>query len=189
MDYVKIPLAAGYYLAEARGEIIAYTDDDVVVDRGWVHALAGVFAEEAEAMAVPGSVVPYELETEAQLLFKQYGGFGRGFKRKWYRLNRDRHGREVFHIHAGQFGTGANMAYRRSLFERIGVFDPALDIGAVTNGGGELEMFFRVLQERQTRVYEPNTIVRHRHRRKYAQPRVQITDFGLGFYAYLVRRP
>ena len=29
-------------IAEARGEIIAYTDDDVVVDRGWVRALAGV---------------------------------------------------------------------------------------------------------------------------------------------------
>jgi O-antigen biosynthesis protein len=115
--------------------------------------------------------VPYELETEAQLLFEQYGGFGRSFKRKWYRLNRDRHGREVVHIRDGQFGMGANMAYRCSLFERIGVFDPALDIGAVTNGGVDFELFFRVLQERQTLVYEPNAIVRHRHRREFAQLR------------------
>jgi hypothetical protein len=45
-------------IAEARGEIIAYTDDDVVVDRGWVRALAEVFAAEAEVMAVTGLVVP-----------------------------------------------------------------------------------------------------------------------------------
>jgi O-antigen biosynthesis protein len=176
-------------IAEARGEIIAYTDDDVEVDRGWVRALAGVFAAEAEVMAVTGLVVPLELETEAQRLFEQYGGFGRGFERKSYRLNCDRHrrGREVFHLRTGQFGTGANMAFRRSLFERIGGFDPGLDVGTVTNGGGDLEMFFRVLQEGHTLVYEPNALVRHRHRRDYAQLREQITNFGVGFHAYLVR--
>jgi GT2 family glycosyltransferase len=174
-------------IAEARGEIIAYTDDDVVVDRGWVRALARVFAEEAAVMAVTGLVVPSELETEAQQLFERYGGFGRGFERRRYRLNRDRRGGEVFHIRTGQFGTGANMAYRRSLFARIGGFDPALDVGTVTNGGGDLDMFFRVLQEGHTLVYEPSALVRHRHRRDYAQLRVQITDFGVGFYAYLVR--
>jgi GT2 family glycosyltransferase len=174
-------------IAEARGEIIAYTDDDVVVDRGWVRALAEVFAAEAEVMAVTGLVVPLELETEAQCLFEQYGGFGRGFDRRWFRLNRDGHGQKMFHLRAGRFGTGANMAYRRSLFARIGGFDPALDVGTVTHGGGDLEMFFRVLQAGYTLVYEPSALVRHRHRRDYAQLREQITDFGVGFYAYLVR--
>ena len=175
-------------IAEARGEIIAYTDDDVVVDRGWVRALAGVFAEEAEVMAVTGLVVPLELETEAQLLFEQYGGFGRGFERQWYRVDRESGERAATrHGGAGKFGTGANMAYRRSLFERIGGFDPALDVGTVTNGGGDLEMFFRVLKEGHTLVYEPSALVRHRHRRDYAQLRTQITNNGMGFYAYLVR--
>jgi O-antigen biosynthesis protein len=175
-------------IAEARGEIIAYTDDDVVVDRGWVRALAGVFAEEAEVMAVTGLVVPLELETEAQLLFEQYGGFGRGFERKWYRADGESGERAATrHGGTGKFGTGANMAFRRSLFERIGGFDPALDVGTVTNGGGDLEMFFRVLQEGHTLVYEPSALVRHRHRRDYAQLRTQITNNGVGLYAYLVR--
>jgi O-antigen biosynthesis protein len=175
-------------IAEARGEIIAYTDDDVVVDRGWVRALAGVFAEEAGVMAVTGLVVPLELETEAQLLFEQYGGFGRGFERKWYRADGESGERAATrHGGTGKFGTGANMAFRRNLFARIGGFDPALDVGTVTNGGGDLEMFFRVLQEGHTLVYEPSALVRHRHRRDYAQLRRQITDFGVGFYAYLVR--
>jgi O-antigen biosynthesis protein len=138
-------------------------------------------------MAVTGLVVPLELETEAQLLFERYGGFGRGFDRRCYRLNCGGCGREVFHLRAGRFGTGANMAFRRSLFARIGGFDPALDVGTVTNGGGDLEMFFRVLQEGHTLVYEPSALVRHRHRRDYAQLRAQITNFGVGFQAYLVR--
>jgi O-antigen biosynthesis protein len=174
-------------IAEARGEIIAYTDDDVVVDPGWARALAHVFAQHPEVMAVTGLVVPYELETEAQMFFERYGGFGRGFERKWYRVDRQSSGQLTEYIRAGRFGTGANMAYHHRLFDRIGGFDPALDVGTVTNGGGDLEMFFRVLQEGQTLVYEPSALVRHRHRRDYAQLRTQITNFGVGFSAYLVR--
>jgi GT2 family glycosyltransferase len=174
-------------IAEARGEIIAFTDDDVVVDAGWVSALAQVFSESPEVMAVTGLVVPYELETEAQVLFERYYGFGKGFERKRYHIDRGRGRKEKFHIRAGRFGTGANMAFRRSLFEKIGGFDPALDVGTVTNGGGDLEMFFRVIQEGYTLVYEPRAIVRHRHRRDYAGLRKQMTDWGIGCYSYLVR--
>ena len=174
-------------IAEARGDILAYTDDDVIVDTHWVRALARVFAEQPEVMAVTGLVVPYELETEAQQLFERYGGFGRGFEPHTYRVDHNSGTRDLFHIHPGKFGTGANMAYRRSVFAHIGPFDPALDVGTVTNGGGDLEMFFRVLQAGHALAYEPSALVRHRHRRDYAQLRTQITDFGIGFYAYLVR--
>ena len=87
----------------------------------------------------------------------------------------------------GQFGTGANMSYRRSLFEQIGRFDPALDVGTVTNGGGDLEMFFRVLKEGHTLVYEPSAIVRHCHRREHALLRTQIANNGVGLSSYFVR--
>ncbi|MGH2522486.1 MAG: glycosyltransferase family 2 protein, partial [Anaerolineales bacterium] len=78
-------------------------------------------------------------------------------------------------------------AYRCSVFAQLGLFDPALDVGTVTNGGGDLEMYFRVLAEGHTLVYEPNAIVRHRHRREYAQLRRQISCNGNGLYAYFVR--
>lgn len=173
-------------ILEARGEIIAYTDDDVVVDPGWITALVRVFTEAPEAMAITGLVVPYELETEAQRLFERYGGFGRGFQRLWYHLDQESDERWTYYG-AGRYGTGANMAYRRSLFEQIGYFDPALDVGTVTNGGGDLEMFFRVLKEGHTLVYQPGALVRHRHRRDYAQLRTQLRNHGIGFSAYLVR--
>jgi GT2 family glycosyltransferase len=175
-------------IMEAHGEIIAYTDDDVVVDARWVSALAQIFAENPEVMAVTGLVVPYELETKAQILFEEYGGFGRGFKRRWYRVDREEGERvAIHHGWTALFGTGANMAYRRSLFNRIGYFDPAMDVGTATNGGGDLDMFFRVLHEGYMLVYEPSAIVRHRHRRDYASLRTQIANNGVGFSAYLVR--
>jgi GT2 family glycosyltransferase len=172
-------------IAEARGDIIAYTDDDVIVDPDWVLSLVRVFQENPDVMAVTGLVVPYALETEAQLLFEIYGGFGRGFVRKRYQLQN--HKSHWYDLGTGQIGTGANMAYRRRLFETIGGFDPALDVGTVTNGGGDLEMFFRVLKEGHTILYEPTAIVRHRHRRSYQQLRTQIANNGVGLVSFWVR--
>src|SRR6185312_16003710 len=46
-------------IEESVGEIIAFTDDDVIVDRGWTLALARVFASAPNAWAVTGLVAPF----------------------------------------------------------------------------------------------------------------------------------
>ena len=171
---------------EARGEIVAFTDDDVSVDAGWVKAIEAAFHEEPEAMCVTGLVVADEIDTPAQALFEAYGGFGRGFQRGVYRVGPGESAGAKYGG-TGRFGTGANMAFRRSYFEREGLFDPALDVGTPANGGGDLEMFFRVLKTGDALVYEPAALVRHRHRRDYASLRAQLANNGIGFYAYLVR--
>ena len=172
-------------ILEARGEIIAFTDDDVIVDPNWIHAFALLFLEDPLVMAATGLVAPYELETEAQLLFEEHGGFGRGFRRIW-----NRHETSILRwglIGTGQYGTGANMAFRVSIFKEIGFFDTALDVGTVTNGGGDLEMYFRILKEGHTLVYEPSAIVKHRHRRDYASLKYQLANNGKGLVAYFTR--
>lgn len=191
MRYVREPRpgldwARNRAVREARGEIVAFTDDDVSVDRGWVRTLAAAFAEEPHAMCVTGLVLPDEIDTDAQLLFEKYGGFGRGFRREVYRVAGG-NGAARRYGGTGRFGTGANMAFRRVFFDREGLFDPALDVGTPSNGGGDLEMFFRVLKAGHALVYEPAAMVRHRHRRDYADLRRQIENNGIGFYAYLVR--
>lgn len=173
-------------IEEACGEIVAFTDDDVVVDPGWTRALAKNFAENPDTMAVTGLVVPYELQTEAQYWFEELGGFGRGYNRCWYHTAVG--DRIAFrHGGAGKFGTGANMAFRRCLFEKIGAFDPALDVGTCTRGGGDLEMFFRVLKTGHTLVYDPSAMVRHRHRISYGALYNQIRNNGIGFFSYVTR--
>ncbi len=172
-------------ITEAGGDIIAFTDDDVTVDPGWISALVVPFATDGTVAAVTGLVLPAELETEAQVLFERYRSFGRGFVRRRIAPG----GGPLAHRYgaAGDYGTGANMAFRRSLFGRIGAFDPALDVGTPTRGGGDLDMFFRVLKDGQVLVYEPRAIVRHRHRRSMEALRSQIADHGVSFSSYIVR--
>ncbi len=174
-------------IAEATGDIVAFTDDDVVVDPCWVHAIAAVFRADPSVAAVTGLVLPAELDTDAQVLFERYRGFGRGFQRRRVAPRRDEWPLAARYGLAGDYGTGANMAFRREVFERIGPFDPALDVGTPARGGGDLEMFFRLLKEGHALVYEPAAIVRHRHRRSWAELRRQIADHGISFSAYLVR--
>ncbi len=77
-------------IAEARGEIIAYTDDDVSVDPGWAAAIGRLFAAHSAIARSPGSSSPDETDVESQRLFEQYGGFGRGFEREYFRVEQRR---------------------------------------------------------------------------------------------------
>ena len=43
-----------------------------------------------QVMAVTGLVIPHELDTPSQRLFETYGGFGRGFVRRWFRADTSR---------------------------------------------------------------------------------------------------
>ena len=171
-------------ILEATGEIIAYTDDDVIVDPDWVRQLAQVFGENPQVMAVTGLVIPHELETDAQVLFELNGGFGRGFEQQWlhFPLGQAMHWSD---LGTGNLGTGANMAFRRSVFQQVGGFDPALDVGTATQGAGDLELFFRILKAGYPLVYEPRALVRHRHRRDYVQLRSQLKHNGSVYAAFI----
>jgi len=162
---------------ESRGEVIAFTDDDVRVDPRWVGEVQRAFDADPELGLVTGLVEPAELETEAQSWFEVYGGFGRGF-RAWHRVHR--RGRAISWTEAGvgEYGAGANMALRRTALVDTGLFDPALDVGTPSRGGGDLDIFFRVFKSGWLCRYEPKALVRHRHRREMAGLVRQMGDYG-----------
>lgn len=62
----------------SHGDIIIFTDDDVVVEADWLEKLIVPFAE-PDVMVVTGNVLPQKMDTEAQRMFEEYGGLGRWF--------------------------------------------------------------------------------------------------------------
>jgi len=78
------------------------------------------------------------------------------------------------------------MAFRRDVFKSVGTFDVALDVGTPSNGGGDVDMFHRVVAGGLTLVYEPCALVWHMHRREWPLLRRLVFANGQSFGAYLI---
>ena len=190
VHYVREPkpgldFARNRALKEATNEILAFLDDDVVVDRNWLDGFIEAWAENPDAAAFTGLVLPYELATEAQILFEHNGGFRRGFEK--IRYGQILPSNPLYPCGSGIFGAGCNMAFRREILLKLGGFDEALDTGAPLPGGGDLDIFYRVIRAGYPLVYEPQYLVFHQHRREKEKLRRQYWTWGLGFTAFVVK--
>ena len=192
-------------LRAAHGTYVAFTDDDVVVDRLWLRALASRLVAHPEEIGVCGMVLPLDLRTSAQVRLECYrGGFGpRGMRAESRAMGRrsgiaalldprvqtvDATGRVVASeslYRVGQFGVGANMAFRTSALREAGGFDTRLGAGTPACGGEDIELFVRVVWRGARIGYEPAAIVLHEHRGDEDALRAQMRQYGTGFTAAL----
>ena len=170
---------------EAHGDWVAFMDDDVSADAGWLDGFLDAAGGYDDAGCITGLVLPLELETDAQILFEKNGGFRKGFLRVVHRPFAK--GKPSYPCFPGLFGTGANMAVRRNVVRELGGFDDALDTGAPLPGGGDLDMFYRIIRAGHALVYEPSALVFHRHRRKMKELRRQYWSWGLGFMSFAAK--
>ena len=169
-------------IAESTTDILAFIDDDAVADERWLESIVRVFLADSSVGVVTGLVMARELEHEAQADFESMGGFRRGFARKWgIPCPKDGQWLAGHLTGIGDFGVGTNLSFRRSVFDFVGGFDPALDAGTITGGAGDLEMMFRSVKAGWTIVYEPAAIVWHRHRRTRTELAKQLHANGAVF--------
>ena len=139
-------------LAEATGDVVAYIDDDVVVQPGWAQALADCF-EQTGADMVGGKIIPLWLADRPEWLRDELMGpitvlnFGPSRKRlQWH-----------------QPILGANFAIRCSSAARFGPCDGALGRrGNRWVGGEDLELFQRWFRQGAVIFYEPAAVVQHK---------------------------
>lgn len=156
-----LDLARNAGIRASRHALIAFCDDDVVLHAQWCREMRRSFAD-PQVEAVTGLVLPLELETPAQRLFEFEWGFGRGFRPLVFGPDFFARTRSVG-CPAWEFGAGASMGFRRSLFERVGLFDERLDAGAA-GCSGDSEMWYRVVAEGGTCLYNPRIVGFHQHR-------------------------
>lgn len=172
-------------MTEAQGRILAFTDDDVIVDSQWLAALAEGFTTTGGVGCVTGLILPAALETPAQLLIERHGRFGKGFTLRIFDWDGNRPADPLFPFTAGRFGSGANMAFDAALLRELGGFDPATGAGTPARGGDDLSAFFRVVACGRRLVYQPGALIWHHHRRELAGVRTQAYGYGVGLGAYL----
>jgi glucosyl-dolichyl phosphate glucuronosyltransferase len=137
-------------VGEARGEIIAFTDDDVVADPHWLSNLERTF-DECDCSAVGGRVVPLWGHAKPDWLEirDQYAvvNFDFGDERKEIQIQ----------------PLGANSAFRKRMFQKYGLF--RLDLGPNsihhTITCEDVELANRLIRGGEKVVYCPDAVIYH----------------------------
>lgn len=143
--------ARNHGAAQSSGELLAFLDDDTLVEPGWANALVAAFATTG-CDAIGGRVV-LRLEGPAPRWLTP--------KLRSYLAEHDL-GAESRWVPAEPVPVGANCAVRRAAFESAGRFLVGLDrTGASLLSNGDTE-FFRRCQRNGGRVwYEAGALVEH----------------------------
>lgn len=137
-------------IAEARGDIIIFGDDDILVAPDWLTQLLTPFSTAQSGLigAVGGEVIPvfpdglppWVAEWHAPLAFRKDAG----------------------PLPSRHSPMGANLAIPREVFARVGIFHPALDRAAGNYfSGGDSEMVRRIRAAGLEIWFAPRAAVRH----------------------------
>jgi glycosyltransferase involved in cell wall biosynthesis len=126
----------------AHGEIIAFTDGDCWVPSHWLKSLLKKY-DQAEFVAFGGEYLPARVKTlvERYLAARQFQSLSTLRDTKPY-----------------PYLLGGNMAFRREVFEKLGLFHPE----QIT--GGDVEIAWRIQFKLNKKIaFEPTAFVYHYH--------------------------
>lgn len=164
-------------VAAARGEVAVFVDDDVRPEPGWIEPLLAGFAPGVDVVC--GLVLPETLEAEAQIAFQYDLGFG-GMGHLPLMFDREFLDKTAGSPPVWDIGAGANMAVRRQRVLELGGFDERVGPGAAGGCGDDSEYWHRVLHAGGRIVYEPLSVVCHRHRDSWSDLKRQAYGYGFG---------
>jgi len=163
----------------ARGELVAFTDDDVrIVDSDWLDRLASHFSDSSIGYAA-GNVLAAEVRTCAQQMWERKGGLSKGPSVR-------RFGQELFRtprlagVPLRLIACGANSMIRRRILEKVGGYDERFGVGAPVGHAQSHEICYKVLRAGYDALYDPRAIVLHHHPETLRELRRRLFQYGIG---------
>ncbi|MBI3321338.1 MAG: glycosyltransferase family 2 protein [Candidatus Omnitrophica bacterium] len=143
-------------IQEARGEWIAFTDDDVIPEPNWIAALRQG-TQTFQADGIGGRILPLWMQEPPAWLLRQPDLLG-------VLTLLDRGPVPIVAtLKDAYFIFGANMAFRHNLFEKLGLFRTDLGVvGKTAMRGEDTEFVVRAVQAGKRVVYAPEVVVCHK---------------------------
>jgi glycosyltransferase involved in cell wall biosynthesis len=153
-DELGLSVGRNLGIAEAAYDLIAFLDDDAVPCVEWVHQVTSTFALDTrqQYLALGGRVDP---------------DWRHGKRPSWMNLDLEKYlscinwSESARVITAAEYIVGANMTFRRKVFDEFGFFDPSLgrkgDAGLLSNE--EISLISKIGHERI--IYNPHAQAYH----------------------------
>ncbi len=170
--------AVNRYLNKAKGEIVAFTDDDCVVTKNWLNQISRSFANNDETAGVFGNIYPYKNKKKH-------------FCPSTFIKNKEKFITNPNLIHYKKIGLGNNMAFKAEVFKQIGGFKEWLGPGSAAHSAFEGEFIYRVLKNKYLLFFNPQIKVFHDRwldfrKENYLQCKYSCGNMAFYFY-YLCR--
>ena len=140
-------------IKEAKGNIIIYVDDDALVDSNYIRIYAEHFAAHPETMAAGGPIEPlYETQEPSWM-----SPYTKALLTAW--MN---YGTQVREYPNGRYPGGGNAAYRKEVFERVGLFNTELGRkGNLLLASEEKDIFDKMKALDMKVLYLPTPVLHH----------------------------
>jgi glycosyltransferase involved in cell wall biosynthesis len=169
-------------LARAEGVIVAFIDDDVVVDARWMGNSVDALLSDADVVCVTGRTASPQLH-DAMRLAPELSG--EGSLRRTYHRSDTGSGHRLLSDTAGGLGSGAGIVMLTDVGRELGGFDLALGPATAACGGEHIDLLVRLLGSGYTVLYEPNAIIWREHPAHAEGRRRQIYRYGIGLGAII----
>lgn len=166
-------------IKESKGDIIVFADDDFIVKKGWIDNLIPNFCDK-RISCVTGRMISYRHD-DASCLYEKAMSYDRGLKKRVFSRS-DLKVRNLFLsiTKIGQrrladrtpvpWAVGYGFcAFRREVFQDVGLFDENIGRGTKGVGGEDIDMFYRIMRMGQRIIYEPKAVILHQHRKELEQ--------------------
>ncbi len=144
--------ARNHGIGEARGSIIAFLDDDALVEAGWCAGILRRMHADSKVLALGGKVVPrYEGDALPPWYEDRLAGY----------LSCVDWGVTPRYLRPGEWVVGANIAFRRDVFAQYGLFDVNLGRRGTASllSNEETALLARIGLDRV--FYDPEIAVQH----------------------------
>lgn len=179
-------LARNIGLARAEAEIVAFIDDDVIVDRPWLRACVDAMLG-GEIACVTGRCLPKESDSEMEppvALDDQSGGSGR----RTYRMSDRQKRSALLPNRIGPLGSRGGIVLLTEVARKLGGFDPALGPATLTCGGENIDLLLRLGRRGWAVAHEPSAVVWREHAAGGGRPRRHAIGQGIGFGAAIAKQ-
>ncbi|TMG58211.1 MAG: glycosyltransferase [Chloroflexi bacterium] len=164
-DRVGLSCGRNDGIAVSRGDVVAFTDDDCIVQPDWLSAI-DVEMQDPRVAGVFGRVLPNE--------YRGRSGIDLAFKDSQERIE---YAEKAIPWYIGH---GANMAFRRADLAAIGGFDEILGAGGRLPSHEDGDMSYRMLASGRRVVFTPSSLVYHRQWRDWDERKRTERAYGLG---------
>lgn len=172
-------------VAAAETSVVAFLDDHVVPDPGWLDGILRGFGRDDRVEAVSGPVMPASLDTAAQVWMHHLAGLGHDISPRLFDLAGDTAHHPLYPYLSAAYGAGANFAIRRATLAALGGFDERLGPGTAIRRGEDDDVLIRLVLAGHVLAYEPQALVLDHHRATDDDLRRAVFGHGRGLGAAL----